>query len=98
MKVTVEGVGLPGHFIVRHAPAGAEPVWIDVFDGGKRLDRAGVAKLYREMRGAELTDDLLAPEMTLRAGDLHVPAGPGIGFTVDEAKLARYALRQWSWR
>lgn len=61
LGVSIDGVGLPGHFIVRHASAGAEPVWIDVFDGGKRLDRTGVATLYRGLRGAELTDDLLAP-------------------------------------
>ena len=61
LGVTVEGVGLPGHFIVRHVPAAGEPVWIDVFEGAKRLDRAGVAALYRDLQGAELTDGLLAP-------------------------------------
>ena len=59
--LAMEGVGLPGHFLVRHLPAGGEPVWIDVFDGAKRLDRDGVAALYRGLRGQELTDDLLAP-------------------------------------
>ena len=60
LGLVIEGVGLPGHFIVRHAPAGGEPVWIDVFDGGKPLDRAGVAALLREVAGIELTDDHLA--------------------------------------
>jgi len=61
LGLPMEGVGLPGHFIVRHAPAGAEPRWIDVFDGATILDRDGVAALYRGLQGAELTDDLLAP-------------------------------------
>ena len=29
----VEGVGLPGHFVVRHVPAEGEPQLIDVYDG-----------------------------------------------------------------
>ena len=61
LGLSMEGVGLPGHFLVRHAPAGAEPRWIDVFDGAAILDRDGVAKLYRDLQGRELTDDLLAP-------------------------------------
>ncbi len=61
LGVAIEGVGLPGHFLVRHAPAGAEPRWIDVFDGAAILDRDGVAKLYRDLQGRDLTDDLLAP-------------------------------------
>lgn len=61
LGVAIEGVGLPGHFLVRHAPAGAEPRWIDVFDGATILDRDGVAKLYRDLQGRDLTDDLLAP-------------------------------------
>ena len=61
LGLSMEGVGLPGHFIVRLAPAGAEPRWIDVFDGATMLDRDGVAKLYRDLQGRELTDDLLAP-------------------------------------
>ncbi|MEX2111787.1 MAG: transglutaminase family protein [Pirellulales bacterium] len=30
--LTIEGVGLPGHFVVRHVPAEGEPQLIDVFD------------------------------------------------------------------
>lgn len=61
LGLAVEGVGLPGHFLVGHVSAGAEPRWIDVFDGAAILDRDGVAKLYRDLQGRELTDDLLAP-------------------------------------
>ena len=42
-------------------------------------------------------DDILRPILTLRDGHLELPAGPGIGFAVDEAKLERYAIRQWRW-
>src|SRR5439155_20180561 len=31
----VEGVGLPGHFVVRVLPSKGEPQFIDVFEGGK---------------------------------------------------------------
>jgi hypothetical protein len=27
-----------------------------------------------------------------------VPAGPGIGFSVDEGKLERYAMRHWTFK
>ncbi|QDT53803.1 Putative serine protease HtrA [Caulifigura coniformis] len=36
----VEGVGLPGHFIVRLVPSEGEPQLFDVFDGAKPLTRA----------------------------------------------------------
>jgi O-succinylbenzoate synthase len=44
------------------------------------------------------TDDLLFPELALRDRALHAPEGPGIGYTVDEKKLARYAVRSWRFR
>ncbi len=33
------GVGLPGHFVVRHEPKEGEPQIIDVFEGGESLSR-----------------------------------------------------------
>lgn len=41
-------------------------------------------------------DDILQPELTLHGDQLQMPQGPGLGFSVDEAKLERYALRHWS--
>jgi S1-C subfamily serine protease/regulator of sirC expression with transglutaminase-like and TPR domain len=35
LGVKVEGVGLPGHFIVRHVPAHGKPRLIDVYEGGR---------------------------------------------------------------
>ena len=60
LGLSIEGVGLPGHFILRHTPGGGEPRFIDVFDGATILDRDGVATLYRSLQGRELSDDLLA--------------------------------------
>ncbi|MFL5343064.1 MAG: transglutaminase family protein, partial [Gemmataceae bacterium] len=42
--LSTEGVGLPGHFVVRFLPAKGEPQLIDVFDGGKALSRPDAAK------------------------------------------------------
>ena len=39
LGLTVEGVGLPGHFVVRFVPSEGEPQLIDVFDRGRRLTR-----------------------------------------------------------
>jgi O-succinylbenzoate synthase len=41
-------------------------------------------------------DDILQPELVLRGGELPMPAGPGLGFTVDINKLERYATHHWT--
>jgi O-succinylbenzoate synthase len=41
-------------------------------------------------------DDILREPLVLQHRSLHLPAGPGIGFTVKRDKLERYAL--WSYR
>lgn len=66
LKLNVVGVGLPSHFIVQHRPTKGPAEWIDVFDGGTTLDRAGVAKLVREQAGVALADEHLEP-VTKRA-------------------------------
>jgi serine protease Do len=57
--LTVEGVGLPGHFVVRVAAPQGEPQLIDVFDQGKALTRADAAQLVRDFADQELTDEHL---------------------------------------
>jgi regulator of sirC expression with transglutaminase-like and TPR domain len=59
--LTVLGVGMPGHFLVR--PAGDPNTWFDPFDHGRRLDRAGCRALFAAVRGAEegFADDYLEP-------------------------------------
>ena len=43
----LEGVGMPGHFMLRH---GAD-AFVDPFDGGRVLDRAGCRERFREVNG-----------------------------------------------
>lgn len=51
----VRGVGMPGHFLVKYAPAVAGPeIFIDAFNA-RTLDRRGCEKLLEEMYGEALT-------------------------------------------
>jgi len=58
--VSLAGVGMPGHFLVRD-PAHPD-LLIDAFSGGIRLDRAECARLLHSVAGAEvdLPDHMLA--------------------------------------
>lgn len=49
--VALEGVGMPGHFLVR--PAGDHHVLIDPYHGGNRLDADQCAALFRTLFGAD---------------------------------------------
>src|SRR5262249_3802443 len=60
LGVRLEGVGLPGHFVVRHAPAKGEPQLIDVYEGGQPLTREEAAKKVREITRRPLDDEHLA--------------------------------------
>ena len=55
----LEGVGLPGHFLLRH---GAD-AYVDPFDGGRLLDRAGCLERFRAVNGpdARFLPSYLAP-------------------------------------
>lgn len=59
--VTLEGVGMPGHFLVRES--GATDVYVDAFDRGRRLDTEGCERLFRNVTGAgmALSPGMLAP-------------------------------------
>lgn len=59
--IPLEGVGMPGHFLVR--VAGTEQ-YLDVFDGGRRLDRAGCESRFREVTGSAAG---FGPELLPRA-------------------------------
>lgn len=43
----LEGVGMPGHFLLRHGPDS----YVDPFDGGRALDRAGCLERFRQVNG-----------------------------------------------
>ena len=52
----IDGVGLPGHFVVRHVPREGEPQLVDVFDGGTLMTRADAEKRVRDQTGTELRE------------------------------------------
>jgi regulator of sirC expression with transglutaminase-like and TPR domain len=54
--LNIQGVGLPGHFVVKHVPVGGGEQLIDVFDGGEPLSRDDAEKLT----GQKLTDEHFA--------------------------------------
>ena len=49
--VPLAGVGMPGHFLVRH-DGGGDPVFVDAFSGGRLLDEAGCEALFRSHQPA----------------------------------------------
>jgi serine protease Do len=51
LGLKVEGVGLPGHFVVRHVPAKGEAQIIDVYEGGTPLSREEAGKKAEEITG-----------------------------------------------
>jgi regulator of sirC expression with transglutaminase-like and TPR domain len=60
LGVEVVGVGLPGHFVVKHVPAKGEPQLVDVYEGAKRMSRDEAAKLVEAYTGQPLRDEQLA--------------------------------------
>jgi len=47
------GVGLPGHFLLRHEAPGEPPVFVDPFAGGVVLDRTGCIERFHAVNGVE---------------------------------------------
>jgi regulator of sirC expression with transglutaminase-like and TPR domain len=60
--VKVVGVGLPGHFIVRHEPAKGEPVYLDPYDRAKAYRRDELEGIVRERSGQPLEESHLATQ------------------------------------
>ncbi len=56
----IEGVGLPGHFVVRHVAAEGEPQLIDVFDGAATVSREEVKRRVKLASDRELVESDLA--------------------------------------
>lgn len=61
LGLTLVGIGMPGHFLLRHE--GSPPVFIDAFHGGVLLDDIGCQKRFYEIYGPEVAFDVsyLAP-------------------------------------
>ncbi|HEV7536715.1 MAG TPA: transglutaminase-like domain-containing protein, partial [Acidimicrobiia bacterium] len=54
LGVAIDGVGMPGHFLVRHR---ADPViFLDPFGGGRRLDAAGCRAIFASLGGVGWDD------------------------------------------
>ncbi|MFN2606304.1 MAG: SirB1 family protein [Acidimicrobiales bacterium] len=56
LGLRLSGVGLPGHFLLRHdgepaAGAGGGPVFVDPFAGGRLLDRDGCIERFHAVNG-----------------------------------------------
>jgi regulator of sirC expression with transglutaminase-like and TPR domain/S1-C subfamily serine protease len=60
LGVRLEGVGLPGHFVVRHVPAKGEAQLIDVYEGGQRISHEEASKKVHDLAGRPLRDEDLA--------------------------------------
>jgi regulator of sirC expression with transglutaminase-like and TPR domain len=48
LGVELAGVGMPGHFLLRHR--GEPGVFVDAFDGGRLLDESGCKELFGRLR------------------------------------------------
>ena len=59
LQVTMEGIGLPGHFVVRFTPPDQEGQLIDVFDSGKPLSLDEAQRISRQATGAPFDDSFL---------------------------------------
>lgn len=57
LGVRLEGVGLPGHFVVRHVPAKGESQLIDVYEGGQRISRDDAEKKVHDITERPLRDE-----------------------------------------
>lgn len=61
--VALDGVGMPGHFLVRTREL--PPRFVDAFGGGRRLDLEGCEALFRATQGRDVP---LPPDAMDRAG------------------------------
>lgn len=57
----IEGVPLPGHFMVRWVPTKGEPQLIDAYDGGKLISREEAGKRVLATTGQPMEDRHLQP-------------------------------------
>lgn len=48
LELPMEGLGLPGHFVVRVPGEGDSPIYVDVFNQGRRLSRRDIDELISD--------------------------------------------------
>ncbi len=63
--IEVEGVGLPGHFVVRHVVNDETQPLIDVFERGAALSDPVAAKMVLNYTGRSITDEDLRPQTVI---------------------------------
>ena len=51
LRLELVGVGMPGHFLLRHVGTDP-PVWVDPFAGGRLMDRAACEERFHLVNGA----------------------------------------------
>lgn len=61
LGLRIEGIGLPGHFVVRQVANNGDKQLVDVFDGGKLISDADAGRIVREFAGREIVDEDLKP-------------------------------------
>lgn len=59
LDLKIVGVGLPGHFVVRHEPEKGDKQLLDIFDAGKPLSDQDAAKLVLENTGEPIQPEHL---------------------------------------
>ena len=73
--VEVEGIGMPGHYLVR--PAGEPDRFLDVYDGGRELDVEGCHALFERVQaGVPWDERYLRPDAPWARVSPH-PRQPG---------------------
>ncbi len=60
IDLNLVGVGLPGHFVVRHEPKEGDPQLIDVFEGGESLSRKQAEERVFQNSGRPARDEHFA--------------------------------------
>lgn len=90
--VELVGVGMPGHFLLRHE--GSPRCYIDAFAGGELLDRDGCELLFANLHtGAVLGDDHLRPVGSLAILDRMLANLASIYSAVSDTPSLAWVLR-----
>ena len=94
LGVELDGVGMPGHFLIRHR---TDPgTYLDPFGGGQRLDAPGCRAIFANLGGTSWDDSYLQPvgarailsRMLLNLQGLFLPADLRSAAWVLELRLA----------
>jgi len=61
LGLQIEGVGLPGHFVVRHVAENGDKQLVDVFDQGKLISEEDAGRIVRDFAGRKMVAEDLQP-------------------------------------